>query len=433
MLRCMSTWMATLVLAACGRTPGMDVIARRAPVEAERSQPGCLAAVSGSERVVHDVLRDQAALRKNSGDPSAWLRVGEDFVRVARNESEPAYYEHAADCARNALARSPADAAALRLLGLSLLNDHRFAEARTQAQTLLARHPEDAVSWGTLSDAELELGNLSGAIAAAQEMIDRKPNLPSYGRAAHLRWLQGDRAGAKRIYQQAIAAGREQRDPEPRAWMLVQAAWVFWHEGDYAGARAGFELALAAVPDYAPALEGRGRSLLALGDYAGAIATLSQALARHPLAETAWALGDAQSLSGHAAAADQAYARVERDAALFDPRTLSLFYSTKQRQPGRALSLARQAFAERQDVYTKDALAFALLRAGRGDEALRIARDVIALETPDARLLYHAGLIERENGAAERGEALIAQALRLNPRFDPVLTEHRPLPASRAL
>jgi hypothetical protein len=44
------------------------------------------------------------------------------------------------------------------------------------------------------------------------------------------------------------------------------------------------------------------------------------------------------------------------------------------------------------------------------------------LGTPDARLLYHAGLIERAAGDAEHGAQLIQRALELNPRFDPLLT-----------
>jgi tetratricopeptide (TPR) repeat protein len=77
---------------------------------------------------------------------------------------------------------------ALRLRGLVLLNDHEFAKARDLAKQMLERDADDALSWGTKSDAELELGDTAAAIESAQRMMDLKPNLPSYGRAAHLRW-----------------------------------------------------------------------------------------------------------------------------------------------------------------------------------------------------------------------------------------------------
>jgi tetratricopeptide (TPR) repeat protein len=237
------------------------------------------------------------------------------------------------------LVLNPDDVVATQLVGLTLLNDHRFEEARDLARRLLDHHPDDPLSWGTLSDAELELGHVDAAIAAAQQMMDRKPNLPSYGRAAHLQWLQGDRKGAKLTYQQAIASGREHKDREPSAWMITQAAWVFWHEGDYAGAAAGFDLALREVPDYAPALEGRGRAALALGDSAAAITWLRKALAAHPLVETAWALGDAHTLQGDRASASKAYLRAVELGSRHDPRPLALFYATKSRDPREALRL----------------------------------------------------------------------------------------------
>jgi tetratricopeptide (TPR) repeat protein len=380
------------------------------------------AARLGDARIDPETRAHLAQLTAADAEPAAWVSAGRDFVRIARNHAEPGYYVQAEACAREALARSPSESAALQLMGLVMLNEHRFREAQVLASDMLARHPEDALSWGTLSDAELELGHIDAAIAAAQQMMDEKPNLPSYGRAAHLRWLQGDREAAKRIYEKAVAAGREQKDREPRAWMIVQAAWLFWHEGDYAGAAAGFELALHTLPDYPPALEGRGRVALALADYAGAIGWLSRALSAHPLIETAWWLGDAYQLAGNAPAARRLYERVTRDGARLDPRTLAQFYATKAREPREALRLARAAYAERQDIYSSDVLAFALYRNAALAEALPLARRAIALGTPDARLLFHAGLIEAAGGDKAQGRALMQRALALNPRFDPLLT-----------
>src|SRR5687767_14886307 len=110
---------------------------------------------------------------------------------------------------RRARRRSPprwlpifAPAHALRTL--VLLNDHRFAEAAKLSRETLARDPNDLVALGALADAELELGKLDAALEATQRMLDIKPNLPSYSRAAYLRWLSGDGAEAKRLLRLAI-------------------------------------------------------------------------------------------------------------------------------------------------------------------------------------------------------------------------------------
>jgi tetratricopeptide (TPR) repeat protein len=351
------------------------------------------------------------------------LDAAQAHLRRARVSFASDDYARARTCVDAALAREPGHAGAARLASLLLLNDHRFAEARDAARRLVAADPQDALSWGTLSDALLELGDLAGAIDAAQHMMDQKPNLPAYGRAAHLRWLQGDTDGAKRLYELAIAVGSAQRDREPRAWMISEAARLFWHEGDYRGAAAGFELALREQADYAPALEGRGRAALALADYPGAIHWLELALRARPLAETAWLLGDAYTLTGDKERAKLAYDRVEREGAQHDPRTLALFLASQPRDPERALRLARAEYTARQDLYASDALALALHRAGRHAEADRHATRALAHGTPDARLLYHAGLIKRAIGQDEKARELIAEALRRNPRFDPVLLE----------
>jgi tetratricopeptide (TPR) repeat protein len=287
----------------------------------------------------------------------------------------------------------------------------------------LGRDDDDPMSWGLLSDASLELGDLDGAIEAAQRMVDLKPSLLSYGRAAHLAWLQGDTAAAKLIYQRAIEAGRQHADPEPRAWMVVQAALLFWHEGDYAGADAGFELALSQIPDYAPALEGKGKVALSQGDYQAAIHWLERAQARTGLVETSWLLGDAYTLAGRRDAAERCYARVVRDGRKHDPRTLAAFFATKNRNIDEAVSLARAEFAQRPDLYTKDVLAWALFRAGELDEAQRLSSEAVAAGTRDARLWFHAAQIARAAGFAARAQELMARALHQNPRFDPLLLE----------
>jgi tetratricopeptide (TPR) repeat protein len=392
----------------------------------------CALACSGPApaRRAADLLHCDLPQTAQSAD--AFVLAGSDFVQQARAKSEPELYRNAQACAAKALELEPEHAGALRLSGLVLLNDHEFERARDLSLEMLARNREDALSWGTLSDAYLELGELPAAIDAAQRMIDIKPNLPSYGRAAHLRWLQGDMGGAKRLYELAIASGTGHKDPEPRAWMIVQAAWLFWHEGDYRGADAGFDLALRALPEYAPALEGKGRVALASRDYPAAIGWLARAQRAKPTVEISAALGDAYALAGQAAEAEAVYARVERQGR-HDPRSVALFLATHDRQPSAALELARAEYRRRKDVYTTDVLALALYRNGQFAEADQLARRAVADGSLDARLLYHAGLIRSAVARDEAGKAearsSMSDALRRNPGFDPILTGEQHAPA----
>jgi tetratricopeptide (TPR) repeat protein len=376
----------------------------------------CLDVVTGQDVATKVLGRAQGRARSEKS-VAAWVNVGEAWMRLARVQSSPRVVAAAQDCVERALEVQADAPLALRLRGLLLLDAHRFREASELARSLLARQPDDVQSWGTLSDAELELGNLTAAVDAAQQMIDRKPSLMSYGRAAHLRWMTGDREGSKSLYRAAIRAGETMPDPEPRAWMMTQAAWVFWHEGDYSGAKAGFQLAASLVQDYVPALQGLGRTALATADYPEAIAKLERAQARLPQPEAAWWLGDAYAAAGRLQEAQRLYAQVEQLAHRADPRTLALFSATQGRDLRRGLVLAKRAFEERPDVYSKDVLAYTMFRAGRVAEAAALARELVAIGTPDARILYHAGLILKASGAGAEGGELMSRALALNPRF----------------
>lgn len=396
------------------------------------------AACSQSPHRTPSQVAARCELAKSQGaTPSAddFVRQGAEYIRRARVDSAPALYRNADACVVEALAQQPDYPAALRLRGLSLMNDHAFARARDLARGMLERDPADALSWGTKSDAELELGDTAAAIESAQHMLDLKPNLPAYGRAAHLRWLQGDIAGAKRLYELAIASGTGARDPEPRAWMIAQAAWLFWHEGDYPGAAAGFELARTNLPDYAPALEGLGRTALASGDYASAVRWLERARTLQPSVETSGWLGDAYALQGDRGRAQALYEAVERDGRTHDPRTLASFFTSHDREPAVALKLAQAEFASRKDATTKDVLAFAMYRNGLLAGAKRLALEVVASGTLDARMLYHAGVIEvaAASSDAERqaGRARVQDARRRNPGFDRVLTGRSNDPLAR--
>jgi tetratricopeptide (TPR) repeat protein len=376
-----------------------------------------LAAPGGREPVDREIEALQIRVRR-APDADGWVQLGQAWVRKARHAGDPGLYLAADGTSALALALNPTHRGALGLRTLVLLNQHAFREARSLSLSILARAPEDLLALGALSDAELELGDIPAAIAAAQRMVDLKPNLLSYGRAAHLRWLTGDVAGAKSTYAAAIDAGRGARDREPLAWMVVQAALVFWHEGDLAGAEAGFDGALQLVPDHPPALVGKARCRLAQGDALTAIRLLEDAHARQPLVETAWLLGDARAAAGDAAGAEAVYGRLVRGGRLGDPFMLALFEATRGRALPEAVQLLELEHRTRPGIYVEDAYGWALYRVGRLADARAASDRAVARGTPDPRLLYHAGAIRLAQGERENGAALVRRALALNPSFD---------------
>jgi tetratricopeptide (TPR) repeat protein len=90
-----------------------------------------------------------------------------------------------------------------------------------------------------------------------------------------------------------------------------------------------------------------------------------------------------------------------------------------------------EAVAQAQAIYdaqpgsirAADALAWALHRSGRSDEAVGYARQALRLGTRDNTLLFHAAMIEQTAGDPARARDLLQQVLDTNPHFSLVYAE----------
>lgn len=384
-----------------------------APVDRAAAEERALAlfAVAGTSPVDATLAERQATARRLDKKADAWIVLGRAWVEKARFSSDPGFYLHADAAAKTALRLEPDNVAALNLRGLVLLNDHRFADAKALAEQMLAKDPDDPMALGTLSDALLELGDVDGAARAAQRMMDKKPNLPSYARASYLKWLHGDVDGAIESVRLAIDAGRGQKDPEPTAWVLVEAAHLFRHRGDLEGADAGYDVALRAMPDYAPALVGKARVALLNGDAAQASALLEAAAKKTPSLEAYALLAQAKAAGGDAAGAqaalDAAIAQGRKD----DERGLALLLAQRGERLDEAQAAIDAERAGRGGPYVDDVVAWVKHR--KGDVAG--AKDAIAAArrygTPDARLRFHEGAILLAAGDAGAAKTALREAL----------------------
>jgi tetratricopeptide (TPR) repeat protein len=167
------------------------------------------------------------------------------------------------------------------------------------------------------------------------------------------------------------------------------------------------------LPDYAAALLARGRIQLAQKKNSEAVPTLERAARLNPLPEYEWTLADAlRSVSR----VDEA-ATVEKrlvQAGAEDPRTLALYLATRREDSSMAVNLARRELQNRGDVFTLDALAWALVRAGKVQEASTLMARALAEGTRDGRLFLHAAVIAAAEGrhAEARRWARRARSLR---------------------
>lgn len=370
----------------------------------------------GDDVPSRSIARWQAQVRSHDdGKVFAYLeRLGWAYVAKARATLDPGFYSLAAktaDCMDQVEADRPAS---LLLRGHVLHNQHRFVEAAAVARRLVAQRGL-AYDYGLLGDASLEQGDLAGARQAYERMMALRPSPEAYARAAELRWLHGDLDGAIQAMELAWRSARSA--PEAIAWYTVQLARYVWQGGDSARAQTLALDALAMRPGYPSALLLQGRLLLGAGRPQAALDPLRRAVAAQPLPEHRWVLAECLRLLGHSAEALEMERELIARGTQEDPRTVSLYLSTSQTDPGMALTLARREIAKRRDARTLDAMAWALYVAGETRPARRHLDEALATGIVDPRLYLHAAAMA-ESAAETRDwiNRIGAQATLLLPR-----------------
>jgi tetratricopeptide (TPR) repeat protein len=363
---------------------------------------------AGADRLDRDIQAAQRLIAR-APEPCPFLeQLGWLYVAKARASHDPGFYKLAEHCALALEVAHPKSPEALLLRGHVLVSFHRFAEAEAVANEL-AKQRTMAFDYGLLGDALMEQGRLTEAIAAYQRMVDLRPDMQSYSRVAHMRWLKGDLDGAIEVAQLAARAAST-LDPESGSWSLTRLGLYCFLFGSLAEAKAACNLALRYSPDYPAALLLQGRMLLAGDKAAQAVAPIQCAAERNPLPEFQWALADTLRAADRADEAAKVEAVLKRTGAQNDPRTLSLFLATRGEQVEGAVELARREFRNRADILTHDALAWALAAAGRHDEAWPHMEKALAEGTVDARLFTHAGVLASKLGRTTEAESWLTKA-----------------------
>jgi Flp pilus assembly protein TadD len=129
----------------------------------------------------------------------------------------------------------------------------------------------------------------------------------------------------------------------------------------------------------------------------------------NPLPEYQWALEDALNVKSQI---------VVRSGAE-DPRTLSLYLATRHEDVDRAVKLAQQELTNRADIFTHDALAWALAAAGRVTEAQQHIDQALSEGTSDARLYFHAGVISALNNDNKQAKRWLDKAAAMKQTLFP--------------
>src|SRR5215207_85447 len=392
---------------------------RTTPTTATRTGP---AAPPAAAPLAPDVDASEGAIRyleakvkNNPDDFIAYNKLAGYYLRRQRETGEASHIALAARAAEASLAALPAEQnpAGLALLAQAAYAAHDFAAARGHAERLVAIAPRESYPYHILCDTLLELGEYERAAATFERLgrLEQFKTAATETRRARLALLRGETEQAARRFDDALALAHEERvvERETVAWCRWQLGETAFSVGDYETAERHYRDALTTFPDYHRALASVGRVRAARGDLASAVEHYERVTRILPDPSYVAALGDLYRLTGREREAAAQYALVEQIARLGEAggalhnRQLALFYADHGLKPAEAYEIAARQYEARRDIYGADALAWAALKAGRLGEARAALREALRLGTRDARLYYHAGMIER--AAGDRGAA----------------------------
>ncbi len=307
-------------------------------------------------------------------------------ARVALAKGDPA---QALIHARAALALRPALPEAVLAEAEALRRMDRADEARRAVENLIAAQPKLPAGYAALAALHAAAGRTDEALEAYRQGLERLPNHPAL-RLGQIALL----ARSNRVAD-AQEAARQAVGEKPKSAMLLAVATVFAAEGRLAEARPWCEKAI----DAGDAREKTAARFL-LGN-----------MAVHEAGER----GDKNRL---AEARDHFAAVVAAEPAhLIAANNLAWLLATEFGQAAEAVAVLEKAkgpASVRQiPAAVAHTLAVAYRKAGRGDEALRVLDEALAVHPNDAALLIEIGAILAERQRWIEARTVLERAKKL--------------------
>jgi choline-sulfatase len=224
------------------------------------------------------------AVRRGMGgiDPKDGIRIYSQ-LEDARHEAQRRHWPQAEAMVRKILDTLPNHVAARNVLGLALVRQHKYAEAREAYSQSLATDPSQFrihANLGSLALLEHKLDEADRSFARSLELNPKFiEGMLNRGLIASLR---GDQAGAADWYQRADALDKNFPATARRLGDL------YYEQGEYREALASYDRALKLSPRLFPAVVQAGNSARRLGDAARAAASFQQAASLRPDSWIPW-------------------------------------------------------------------------------------------------------------------------------------------------
>ena len=378
---------------------------------------------SGNSPTDKEIARWQEKTSADPKDKKAWASLGDALMQKGRETADTAYYSHAQHAYEQSLALDPKFTDAIDGMAWVTSGRHEFEQSIVWANKALAVAPDDRTAEGLLGDAAVEMGDNEAAHTHYQKMLDLRPDSASYSRGAHWLFLTGNVRDAVMLMAKAIETGGPYA--ENTAWFRAQLALMLFNNGNLVAAENTATAALKQNPHNYHVLFVMGKVRAARKDYPGAIAYYKQAIEIAPQHDAVVALGELYRLTGDTANAAQqdtlveSIHQIQKANGVRGDSQIARFYADRNIKLPEALALAQEEYKTRKNVVVTVTLAWCEYKNGLNAAAQEHIKLAIRQKTPDATILFHAGMIALQGNDRANAQYNLSRALSLNPNFSP--------------
>lgn len=407
--------MLTLVTAAA--------LAAAALTAARGEDPAApLASLAGTEARAADIALFERRAAEDPWSAADRARLASLYLQRGREGGGLEDFRRAEAAARASLElRTERNARTRLLLASALLAQHRFADARVEAEHAAADEPDSPSVRALLGEIEMELGDYDAAAETLRALRPHRTNLAVAPRLARWAEIRGEPHSARRILEDARHAARARPDlpREQVAWFDLRLGDLALRQGHVRAAERAFLDGLTVEPNDPRLHAARARVAAARGEWLRVLRTVERLGSTADVATLALA-GDACLRMRDPHGAERWFAAADRVAAEnAEPfqRQWTQFRLDHRRGVHELVPLLRAEAAARPDVLGLDLLAWALFLDGDAHTARTAIDRALRLGTRDATLHYHAGRIAHALGNDAAARTHLRTALSIDPAF----------------
>jgi tetratricopeptide (TPR) repeat protein len=385
-----------------------------------------------------EVTWNEARVRRDPGGAIGWSQLSAAYLTLARQTDDNSMAAKAEMAARKSLSirRRNNVNAALRL-AKAILEQHRFREALSATDDAMRIDPHNSSAHELHTEILVELGRYDQAWKEYDKYDLAGTGLSGMALKAKLLQIDGKTADAASILAQAAYKADQNWDVsrEADAWFHLAYGKTLSDEGKTDEAVAEFNTAIEINPHDFKSMGSIARIKAAQGDLKGAKSWALKSIAITPSVEVASLLEDiadgehnADDSAKYSTLVDEV-SHPDMNKFLKDPssvpslkphthdRLYAVYCADHMKNLPDALSAAKKDMQSRQDIYAYDTMAWVLHQMGRDAEAKAYMAKALRRGTVDAKMFYHAGLIDAALGNVALARKELGEAVVVNPDF----------------